>query len=173
VRRSLFWLIPVIAAAACSAGGSAGVSAHANGGWKGCRNAARPTAVQFQRTEELPQQGLPGPVAVIQRRAVLVRRLYHDVCVLVAHPSHWPSGVAVNCPDDIGLVYRGVFYAGNRRLAVMRYLPTGCPSLEMRLGSARSNYGWFSKGADAAAARFGADFAAVLGIRPGGRQWSP
>ena len=112
-------------------------------------------------------------MSVIQRRAVLVRRLYYNVCVLVAHPDHWPSGVAVNCPADIGLVYRGVFYAGNRKLAVMTYWPTGCASLVLSLGSARSNYGLFGKGAAAAAARFGADFAAVLGIRPGVRQWSP
>jgi hypothetical protein len=134
---------------------------------------ARPTAFHFRRIEELPQPGLPGPVSVIQRRAPLVRRLYRDVCVLVAHPSHWPPGVAVNCPADSGLIYSGVSYAGTRKLAVMNYRPTGCASLVLSVGSASSDYGIFSKHADAAAARFGPDFAAVLGIRANARQWWP
>ncbi len=173
MRRVSLLLIPVIAVAACSASGGAGVRTGANGAWTACGNVARPTAFHFRRIEELPQPGLPGPVSVIQRHAPLVRRLYRDVCMLVAHPDHWPKGIAVNCPADIGLVYKGVFYAGTRKLAVMTYRPTGCSSLVLSLGSVRSDYGIFSKGAAAAAARFGPDFAAVLGMRANARQWWP
>ena len=174
MRRDAFlWLLPVVAVAACGANGASGVTPQAIGAWAGCGNLARPTAFHFRRIEELPQPGLPGPVSVIQRRAPLVRRLYRDVCVLVAHPSHWPAGVAVNCPADSGLIYSGIFYAGTRKLAVMTYRPTGCPSLVLAVGSASSDYGIFSKHAHAAAARFGPDVAAVLGIRANARHWWP
>ena len=173
MRAVFFWVVPVIAATACGASGGAVVRTQANGAWAGCGNVTRPAAFHFRRIEELPQAGLLGPVSAIQRRAPLVRMLYRDVCVLMAHPNHWPKGVAVNCPADLGLVYRGVFYAGTRRLAVMTYRPTGCPSLGVSVGSARSDYGIFSKGAAAAAARFGPDFAAVLGIRANSHEWWP
>ena len=94
------------------------------------------------------------------------------MCVLVAHPNHWPKGVAVNCPADFGLVFRG-FYAGTGKLAVMTCRPAGRPSLVMSLGSASSDSGIFSNGTAAAAARFGPGFASALGIRPNARQWWP
>ena len=132
-----------------------------------------PTVFHARRIDRLPQPGWPGPVSVIQRRAPLVRRLYSDVCLLVAHPDHWPKGVSVNCPADFGVLYRGVFYAGTRKVAMLTYMPTGCPSLGLSAGSVSSDFGWFSKGADAAAARFGPDFAAVLGVPADARRWSP
>ena len=74
---------------------------------------------------------------------------------------------------ESGATNSGIFYAGTRKLAVMTYRPTSCPSLVLAVGSASSDYGIFSKHAHAAAARFGPDVAAVLGIRANARHWWP
>jgi hypothetical protein len=85
----------------------------------------RVTAVQARRT------ALGAvPLRVDQRRAAVARRLFYDLCVIAGHPRSWPG--VINCPADFGLAYTGVFYAGERPLAMFSYRASGCESLRLR-----------------------------------------
>ena len=121
----------------------------------------------------------PGvaPLSVTQRHAVIVRRLYYDFCVIVGHPAHLSPGTEIHCPADFGLVYQGVFYAGDRKLAAFTYGASGCQSIRLSAGSEQASTMIIGESAAAEPASLTADLAAVLGVRPaavyqepGGRQ---
>jgi hypothetical protein len=106
------------------------------------------------------------PLLVTQRNPAVVRRWFHDVCDIMGHAYLPPSGSDWSCPADIGLAYQGVFYAGNRTVAVLTYLASGCEGLTLSVGTDETSTMFVGPGADAAW-RFDADLAAVLGVRPG------
>jgi hypothetical protein len=140
-------------------------STQPNGAWTGCGNVARVTVVQVHRTMTIAGPGV-GSLSVTQRHAALVRRLYYDFCVVVGHPANLPPSTEINCPDDFGLVYRGVFYAGDRKLAAFRYAASGCRQIWLSAGSDQASTMIIGKSAAAEPASFTADLAAVLGVRP-------
>jgi hypothetical protein len=117
------------------------------------------------------------PLSVTQSYAAIVRRLYYDFCVIAGHPANLPPGTKFSCPADFGLVYQGVFYAGDRKLAAFKYAASGCQSIWLSAGSEQASTMIIGKSAAAEPASFTADLAAVLGVRPaavyqdpGGRQ---
>jgi hypothetical protein len=103
-------------------------------------------------------------LSVTQRRAPLVRRLYYDLCVTVGHPDHLPPGAVVNCPADFGLVYSGVFYAADRKLASFSYEASGCQGIDLSVGPDHASTLILGTAAAAEPAAFDTDFAAVLGV---------
>lgn len=162
----------VIAAFALVAAGISGCGAAraqadgpAAGDWAGCQQAALPSAVQVSRSVALPLPGHRGYLSVTQRRAPVVRTLFHDMCVIVGHPAPLPG--IVNCPADYGLTYSGVFYAGNRKLATFSYRASGCQYLSLTAGSQHASTMIIGRAAAAEPASFDADFAAVLGFPVG------
>jgi hypothetical protein len=156
-----------VAAVALAAGIVSGCSNSAppGGAWLGCVSAAPPSAVQVRRTAQLRYPGFQ-PLLVTQRNRAVVRRWFHDVCDIMGHPYLPPSGSVWSCPADVGLAYEGVFYAGNRRVAVLEYLASGCQGLTLSVGTDQASTMFAGPGAEAAN-QFDADLAAVLGVRPG------
>lgn len=149
----------VIAAvmAAGTAGGCAAVRTGPGGTWTACGNVAHVTAVQVRRD--------PGwrPLPPAHPSAAAIRRLFDDFCVIAGHPDDSPSGGgACACPSSPDPLYRGVFYAGHRRLAIFAY---EAGYLWLYLGPAQVQTP-ISGPAAAAPASFDADFAAVLGLSP-------
>ena len=83
-----------------------------------------------------PLNPYPGhPVAVTD--ASSVRAVFNAACRFVAYDEH-PSG-AIDCPNDTGLTFAGVFYAGSTPVASFTDHPTGCSSLTMTAGSSTSS----------------------------------
>jgi hypothetical protein len=165
--------LAAIGAAAVLAVALAGwASAHAQTGtraggvWTGCGNVRSPSVVQVRRSVALaePSWGSWVKLSVTQRSAPLVRRLYDDLCVIVGHPYQLPPGAVVDCPDDFGLTYRGVFYAAGRKLASFSYAASGCESITLSVGPQQASTMILGPAAAAEPATFDADFAAVLGV---------
>lgn len=155
--------LALMAAAVSGSGG--GASARPDGAQPGCENVARPSVVQVRRTVQLPQPGL-RPLSVTQRHPAVVRRWYDDACAIMSHPYHPPSGSVWNCPADFGLAYRGVFFAGKKKVAVLTYKASGCAGFTLSAGAGQASTMFLGPGAPAEA-RFDADLAAVFGIQPG------
>jgi hypothetical protein len=151
-----------------AAGGCGDVRPAANGAWTGCGNLERPSVVQVRRSVSIPEPewGSWVRLSVTQRRAPLVRRLYYDLCVIVGHPDHLPSG-PISCPADFGLVYSGVFYAADKKLASFSYDASGCQSVALYVGPGQASTPIWGKAAAAEPATFGSDLAAVLGVPAG------
>jgi hypothetical protein len=150
----------VIAAvvAAMAAGGCAAASTGPDGAWTACGNVAHITAVQVRRAPEwapLPPARPNGPAA---------RRLFHDFCVIAGHPDDSSSGGGwCACPSSPVPLYRGVFYAGHRRLAIFDY---EAGYLGLYVGPAQMQTAISGPAAAAAPASLDADFVAVLGLSP-------
>jgi hypothetical protein len=107
----------------------------------------------------------PQPLSVIQRNPMVVRRLFRDACVIMAHPYSPPNGSNWECPADFELLYDGVFYVGHRRVAGLAYRASGCEGFTLSVGTEQVSTNFMGPGA-AAASRFDDDLAAVLGVRP-------
>ncbi len=120
--------------------------------------------MQVRRIEALAVPGREA-LSVTQHHAAVVRRLYFEMCVIVGHPYHVPPGSTLSCPDDFGLSYRGVFYAGEKTLAVFSYAASGCEALSLSVGPAQVSTLIYSKVALAAQLSLDADLATALGIR--------
>ena len=165
--KSLRGIVAVVILAV-ALGGCANVRTQANGAWTGCGNIERPWVVQVRRSVALsePEWGSWVKLSVTQRRAPLARRLYYDLCVIVGHPGHLPSGM-INCPADFGLVYSGVFYAAGRKLASFTYYASGCESVALYVGADQASTPIWGKAAAAEQPTFDADLAAVLGVPAG------
>lgn len=142
-----------------------GSSVGPDGTWPGCEGVALPSAVQVRQTVQFPPSGF-RPLSVTQRHTAMVRRWFRDVCVIMGHPYHPPSGSVWNCPADFGLTYVGVFYAGNTRVAVLTYGASGCEGFTLSAGADQASTMFMGPGADPAS-RFDDDLAAVLGVHPG------
>jgi hypothetical protein len=165
MRHTRLLGIAALAVIAAAIGGCSDPGTQPDGAWTGCGNVARPAVVQVNRTVALARPRV-RPLSVTQRRAKLVRRLYYDLCVIVGHPDHPPLGSAISCPADFGLVYAGVFYAGDRKLAAFSYAASGCQGVWLSAGSDQASTMIYGKAAAAEPASFTADLAAVLGVRP-------
>jgi len=137
-----------------------------DGVWTGCRDVQSPSVVQVRRSVALPEPdwGSWVRLSVTQRSASLVRRLYDDLCVTVAHPYHPPPGAVFNCPADFGLTYSGIFYAAGRKLARFSYGASGCESVALSVGPQQASTMIAGPAAAAEPASFDADLAAVLGV---------
>jgi hypothetical protein len=138
------------------------LSIQPDGAWTGCGNVARATSVQVHRTA-----GIARPLVVTQHRAVTVRRLYYDLCVIVGHPFQPPGKpFSINCPAGYPLSYQGVFYAENRKLATFWFGVSGCSTVGLSVGSYSTDTMIMGEAAAAEPASFIADVAAVLGVHP-------
>ena len=150
----------VIAAvvAAVAVGGCAAVRTGPDGAWTACGNVAHVTAVQVRRD--------PGwaPLPPARPSVAAVRRLFHDFCVIAGHPDDSSSGGgSCACPSSPTPLYRGVFYAGDRRLAIFSY---EAGYLGLYVGPAQVQTPISDPAPAAARASLDADFAAVLGLSP-------
>jgi hypothetical protein len=178
MRRAHLLAIAALAAVTVAASGCGHVSTQSQGAtqshgatqpkgaWSGCGNLARPSVMQVRRTV-----GLARPMREIllatERRAPVVRRLFHDMCVIAGHPAHLPPGVTLSCPDDFGLTYSGVFEAGNRTLATFTYDASGCNALSLSAGPNQASSLIWSKTALAVQPSLDAGLATAFGVRAG------
>jgi hypothetical protein len=149
---------------AAGTGIGCGSSVGPNGAWAGCSKVALPSEAQVTRIVQLRHPGI-RPLSVTQRNPALVRRWFRDACAIMGHPYLPPSGSAWSCAADVGLFYEGVFYARDRRVAVLTYKASGCEGFTMSVGTDQISTDFMGPGA-AAASRFDADLAAVFGVRP-------
>jgi len=163
--RKIRWPgIVVFAVAVAAVGGCSSAHVQPDGAWTGCGSVTRATAVQIHRSmPKLAEPPWPS-LSVTQRRAAVARSLYYDFCVVAGHPAQLTG--TVSCPADSGLLYRGIFYAGDRRLASFRYAASGCQTLTLSAGSARASTVIFGQAAAAMPRTWNADLAKALGVAP-------
>ena len=165
VRRARLLGIAALATVAVVASGCGDVSTQPNGTWRGCGNAARPSARPVRRTVRLAAATRQVLLAT-ERRAAVARRLYDNMCVIVGHPAHLPSGATLSYPADFSLFYRGAFYTGSRALAVFSYAASGCNALSLSVGAGQaSTLILGNKVALAAQLSLDAGLATVFGVR--------
>jgi hypothetical protein len=127
----------------------------------GCADVNQATSVTVVRHVLVVEPVTGGPRTYTQRRATLVRALFGDFCVALAHAVSLHP--AIECPANFGTSYTGTFYDGQRVLATFIYVPTGCQ--ELRLTASGQSRGTLLIGTAAAAApHLKADLAAVLGL---------
>src|SRR5215472_10192400 len=163
VRIARMLTIAAVALAAGTVSGC-GSSVGPHGAWVGCGKVALPSEVQVRRIVQSRHPGI-RPLSVTQRNPAVVRRWFRDACAIMGHPYLPPSGSVWSCAVDFGLVYKGVLYAGERRVAVLTYKASGCEGFTLSVGTDQVSTNFMGPGA-AAASRFDADLAAVLGVRP-------
>jgi hypothetical protein len=163
VRKAGLLATAALAAVTVAASGCGDVSAQPRGAWAGCGNLARSSVMQVRRAVELARP-MREILLATERRAPVVRRLFHDMCVIAAHPAHLPPGVT-SCPADFGLTYSGVFEAGNRTLATFTYYASGCNALSLSAGPNQASSLIWSKAAEAVQPSLDAGLAAAFGVR--------
>lgn len=153
-----------LATVTVAASGCGDVSTQPNGAWAGCGNLARPSVMQVRRTVELARP-MREILLATERHAPVVRRLYHDMCLIAAHPANLPPGATLSCPDDFGLTYSGVFEAANRTLATFIYNASGCNALTLSAGPNQASSLIWSKAALAVQTSLDAGLATAFGVR--------
>ena len=95
----------------------------------GCASVNQATTVTIYRTINSIEPNRAGADATTQRKTVLVRALFNDLCQVVAHP-YTVKGL-IHCPAAFGLAYTGTFYDGNRKLATFTYGASGCQNVRV------------------------------------------
>jgi hypothetical protein len=120
--------------------------------------------MQVRRTVELARP-MREILLATERHAPVVRRLYHDMCLIAAHPANLPPGATLSCPDDFGLTYSGVFEAANRTLATFIYNASGCNALTLSAGPNQASSLIWSKAALAVQTSLDAGLATAFGVR--------
>jgi hypothetical protein len=164
VRKAGLLAIAALATVTVAASGCGKVSTQPHGAWAGCGNLARPSVMQVRRTVALARP-MREILLATERRAPVVRRLFHDMCVIAAHPANLPPGATLSCPDDFGLTYSGVFEAGNKTLATFTYHASGCNALSLSAGPNQASSLIWSKAALAVQPSLDAGLATAFGVR--------
>jgi uncharacterized protein YceK len=127
----------------------------------GCASVNQATTVTIYRTINSIEPNRAGADATTQRKTVLVRALFNDLCQVVAHP-YTVKGL-IHCPAAFGLAYTGTFYDGTRKLATFTYGASGCQNVRVTAAD-QSKYSMVTGSAASAAPDLETDMAAVLGL---------
>jgi hypothetical protein len=128
----------------------------------GCASTSLATKVSIARVLHLVEPTHLGELALTQTDPAKVQALFQQFCQVITHPDGG-TGKTISCPDDIGVAFKGTFYAGTRVLASYVYSASGCQVVTLT-SAGKSQSAVVAGTAAAAAPALEPDMAKALGM---------